>query len=286
MSTESDQTPEKSEAEQAFDAYAEMVMAPAGDQPPPEPPPAAADAPQAPDSQPAQPDAQQPDLAAQLAAERAEKERLQHQLASDRGRLLALQREKDEQRKAAEAAPAEQDDDEDELARLAEEYPEIAAPLQRTIQKIEQRLGRVLTSQERAETAEAERLDLQNTAEVERSEPGGIAFIRQNAEAFAAWVKSPDITVGLREKAERNASRLVDPAEAKDVIAAFKRHMGATSAPTPTPTTDRRQRQLAGASTPRGGAPARVAADVEPTDPEKAFAYYAKIAEREMGLSG
>ncbi len=288
MSTEHETTPEKSEAEQAFDAFAEMLEAPAKAAEPPEPP--AAQEPDAGQQPPAQQDArQEPDLAAQLAAERAEKERLQHQLASDRGRLLAFQREREEAQraKAAEAAPADQGDanDEDELARLAEEYPEIAAPLQRTISKIEQRLGRVLTAQERVEAAEAERLEMQNAAAVERDDPGALAYVRSNADAFRAWVNSPDITVGMREKAERNARRIADPAEAKDVIAAFRRHMGVTT-PSATQTTDRRQRQLEGARTPRGGAPARVATDVAPTNPEQAFAYYAKIAEREMGLSG
>lgn len=208
------------------------------------------------------------------AAALVEKNKLEQRIRSDTGRLEALQR----RIAAAQAQPSrEEKSARDELAGLQDDYPEIAAPLSKVVEKIDGTLER-LTKAEKA-SLEADQAELKQIVEtqtqtLEEKHPDWFDVLSKNGPAFKAWVD--DQPLRIREAARRNDQAIYDAQAAIEVVQGFKTHLGLISdAGRPQPQTppkldDRRQRQIEGTSSPqRSGSRPTVSGIPAEGDPEQ-----------------
>lgn len=197
-------------------------------------------------------------------------------IRSDLGRLEALQR------KIAAAAQSKSDSDasnaRDEIAGIKDDYPEIAAPLTKALEKIDGTLDR-LTKAERA-SLEADQAELKQIVEVQtqtliEKHPDYVDVLKANGPAFRAWVD--DQPLRIRQAAARNANDIYDGQGAIEVVEGFKKHLGLIKAPEPAPQPqtppkldDRRKRQLDSSASPqRSGSRPTVSGIPEEGDPEE-----------------
>lgn len=190
-------------------------------------------------------------------ADAAEKEK---RLRSSYGRVSALQRKINAAQPSREASNAR-----DEIAGIRNDYPEIAEPLTKALDKIDGKLDHL----SKAETSdvEAARTELAGIVEQEASRlaarhPDYVAVLKANGPAFKAWVD--DQPLRIRQAAVRNAENIFDADGAIEVVEGFKKHLGLDKAPAPAPTPapapspasqptldDRRQRQIAASASPQ-----------------------------------
>lgn len=243
--------------------------------------PAASDQPKKEEPASAKPaEAETPDQRAAAAA-LAEKNKLEQRIRSDTGRLEALQR----RIAAAQAQPSrEEKSARDEIAGLKDDYPEIAAPLEKVAERLDGTLER-LTKAEKA-SLEADQAELKQIVEVQtqtliEKHPDYVDVLKANGPAFKAWVD--DQPLRIRQAAARNANDIYDGQGAIEVVEGFKKHLGLIKAPEPAPQPqtppkldDRRKRQLDSSASPqRSGSRPTVSGIPEEGDPEeiwKAFA--------------
>jgi hypothetical protein len=197
-----------------------------------------------------------PELHEQYQTAIREREDLTHRFKSEQGRSAALARKLAEAEKAKaapeppKAKPADKTDDEAELARIRQEYPEVTEPLIRVIEQIRAET-KGLTERHQQQI---ERFYVREARNMEQQHPGFEAFIAQNVDTYLAWLQQqPD---PLRKAAENNANRIEDAQEAALVVSEFKKFLAGQKAPqpqtskdTPPSQPDRRTRQLAGAQT-------------------------------------
>ena len=217
----------------------------------------AGNAPAEPSQQPDDPWAAAPEvLRNDYQSIKAEKERLEHRLRSEEGRIRAAQARLQELSKTS-AAPQKDDGPEDiskALEGLKSDYPEIAEPISKVVAAINGRveeLDRAEQSRRMAAQNELQHMVEVQTAELERAHPDWFDTLKNNGSAFATWVE--DQPKRIRDAAYRNAQQIVDASEAASVVAAFKDHLGiGAKAPEHQhqPENDRRKRQLAASATP------------------------------------
>jgi hypothetical protein len=245
-----------------------------------------------------------PELKSAFEAMQAEKAKLEQRIRSDDGRVAAYQRklrelqqgargpDRDAGRAAVDARAA--------IEELAEQYPEIAQPLQKALDAVDSKL-QTLDEREKSRTqAEIDEIEAHvaaETAKLEGEHPDWYDVLAKNGKAFAEWIE--DQPRRIREAARRNDEQIISASQAAEVVEAFKKHLGharqddpqpkptpapaadpaATPAqPTPTPNpelNDRRRRQLAGSSSPpkSSGRPT-VAGIPEDGDPEAIWAAF------------
>jgi hypothetical protein len=190
---------------------------------------------------------------------RAEYEKLQTQFRRETQRTSALQRKINELTTAPapqSAAPATQSGEGQEvsdadLAKLEEEYPEIAKPLLRKIAQLEGAAKSLTQAEYDRQQAYLAQQESALAAEV----PDWQDLLARNGEAFLTWIE--DQPKALRDAAQANATMIVDAQAAAQVMGRFRDFLagGPQSRPdqgsTQPARPDRRQRQLAAAATPR-----------------------------------
>lgn len=253
------------------------------------------------------------DLWANASAEqKAELDRLKHQLASTTGRLSASDRQLAEFRTRTASDTARQDGgdrdnggraadkpasirDNPKVKTLLEDYADVAGPLVDIIEEQQKLIDRVTApvdaiTQDRNQAILAEQFAVVTTA---HPDVGKVVTDPR----YVDWLASQPRAV--RDAYERNQAQVVDGQEAAWVIGLFKREMGietATPSPTPTPTPTpspsgsaadvKRQRQLD--ANRDGGRSRGVAANLEADtdDLDAQFRHFSGKIERKRQAAG
>lgn len=246
-----------------------------------------------------------PKLRAAYEAAQFQISKLEHEGRSNRGRLTALQRQNDELKSGrAGAAPAkgaagqggdggEGTDallDGEDWKRFKSEYPEVAAPFETIVSKLQAtnvRLEKELSAigTDRRQTALTE----QETALTE-AHPDWQAVT--DTKEFVDWVFSQPRYI--QEAAERNGNGIVDAAEAADLIGRYKATTQASGATTeqsdpahagkdtetPGPS-GRRRRQLESASSAQSRGPGAAVGIPADGDPEQIWKQFDQMEARQ-----
>jgi hypothetical protein len=204
---------------------------------------------------------------------KAEKERLEHRINSDDGRVAAsMRRIRELQEQIKSVQKTEVADPAEKLKAFADDYPEVAGPLQEAMELLRGEVGELKAAQVgRAQAAQEELQEIFTAGEtaVEEAHPGWDKYLTENSGKFAQWVD--DQPRFIREAVIRNAEAIVDPRAAIEILNAFKHHMSsqpepepqpqetpetpetppvAQAAPQRPPASSRRQQQLAASSSP------------------------------------
>lgn len=205
---------------------------------------------------------QHEDPAEKIARLEAELERQNELHRRKDGHASQLQRRLTALEQKLKSAPAISDraDEDDPLKGIADDYPELAAPLRQSLQKVSSRVD-AMTQAEMARYAETQQeyqatqqeyaqYVAEQTAEVNEKLPDWQKIVGENPRAFERWVE--DQPKSIREAAYRNADHIVDASAAIRVIGAFREHITGQTKPDPKTSTrdDRRERQLAGMASP------------------------------------
>lgn len=179
---------------------------------------------------------------------RAERQRIEHQISSDRGRISALQRQIAELK--GETAPGTGPAIprfKDRLKAVEDEYPEVAGPIIQALDEFSETIRPVVEASQQATANEQERL-------LASHHPDYVEVLTANGDAFQAWLAEQPRYV--REGFARNEAAIVDAQEAADIVGRFKSHLGDTGRrsepPTPgnpNPLAGRRALQLESART-------------------------------------
>lgn len=230
------------------------------------------------------------DPQAAFAALQRENEALKHRLASDDGRVAALNRELNLLRKQQNGGNGENPEalkslkdliETDDLKQWREEFPEVAEPVLRLLQTQQSMLDNLMGKVGKIDEAAAEGELDQQFAIYERAHPDWRDYTSPTSKygtAFSGWLANqPRYVI---EAVERNANAIVDANEAADVLARFKREAGLSDPPAADPKPDaRRQRQLAAATDVRTKTPP-TSSDV-PDDFDTAFEAAARKLEKQ-----
>lgn len=198
-----------------------------------------------------------PKLKEAFEAERARAAKAENTVKSNNGRLSQAQRELAElrarsyapvqpQAKTGEEAPKEQADD-PELAKVEEEYPEIAKPLIKVITDLRSEVESLKSEGAKRTEIEAKQAELAQQEAIAREEqalaeahPDWDDIVK--SQEFADWAVSQPRMV--HEALRRNANGIVDGNEASKVLSDFKRDTVSEKAPDPL--AQKRERQLDG----------------------------------------
>lgn len=201
-----------------------------------------------------------------------ERDRFEHTIRSNHGRVSALQKQVTALRATLEKITTPADADPQAAVKavsaLADDYPEIAGPLKDALGTLQAQIDTVKTSEDRRQKASATDLAAHvevETAALEAEHPGYEQFIGDNEAVFIAWLNTQDDAT--RATFAKNQEYIVDAASASKVIRGFKAHLAQQKAPVkdPAPETgdekdppvketpaldSRRKRQLKGSATP------------------------------------
>ena len=194
-----------------------------------------------------------PEQKAAYEAATAERAKNYERFRSSAARASALQKKLNA---AAQEGRRDERPAREELAGISQDYPEIAQPLEKALERIDGRLEHLAKArQSEIETDQAELVGIveAETKTLAAKHPDYVTVLQQNGPAFQAWVE--DQPARLREAAYRNGQMIVNADEAAQVIDGFKRFItgGAPrAAPEPPQSLDsKRQRQLASMSSPQ-----------------------------------
>lgn len=240
-------------------------------------------------------------------AARARIAELEHQRRSDQGRLWVLQRRLTEYQQQQAASPeaahktqgrqtggidgtgaVPQDhapSGDDPLTALMDDYPEVGRPVAQLLSSLRQQNAALSGRLAELDAREADDLLARNEAALAGTHPDWQDAVTQPS--FMGWLAAQPAYV--QQAAQRNGERIVDPAEAADIIARFKAAHAqippAFSTPTPpgmapapaggVPATlaARRSRQLDAGASVRSRATGGTGGP--PEDFDAAFTYYA-----------
>lgn len=208
---------------------------------------------------------------------RAQNERLEHALKSEKGRTAAGQRKLADLQRQISAAEAKGTRSKDEEARLSErrkkledaqdEYGDVIGPLVETVTELEARIGE-LTARE-ANDLSAKRQELADTIEAERSaladeHPDWLETVVKHRKTFDDW--ADDQPRRIRDIVEANRAEIFDGKATAYVVGLFKQYLleadgldpETAGGSDPDPSTNRlqarRERQLSGARSVRASA--------------------------------
>lgn len=202
-----------------------------------------------------------PKLKAAFDAEQARASRFEGIARSQDGRLSAAARELNQLRRAATTAQEkpgtatpegkEAEDDEERMAQLREEFPELAPPILDRIMKLERV---VKTLEGHATAVDTER----NAAFFDHQErlldqAHSDWRDRVSGSAFVDWAKNKPRHI--REAIIRNASNIVDAEEVSDILARYKSETEKPETPEAKALREKRERQLEGGRAPRTRTP-------------------------------
>jgi len=219
-------------------------------------------------------------LRAEYEALQAEKAKLEQQARSANGRLAARTRKINELKAQAAKSASQAAIDTSQLRSLETDYPEIAQPLNSTVNAINSRLESIEADKEsrrKAAETELQTLIQEESSRLEEAIPDWLDFLKANGSAYRQWIE--DQPKHIRDANERNANEITDADAAIEVITAFKQFLEPpaqpqTQNPTPNPN-DRRKRQLAGSSSPSSSPRGAVVSGIpEDGDPEALWAMF------------
>lgn len=233
------------------------------------------------DSDPPDPWAEAPEPLRAARDQMQEKlDKLEHRIRSDEGRMAAFQRQINELR----SKPVEKADEppapDETLKTLMEDYPEIAGPIAKLMERqgtelaeIKNRLGDVGSSVERVT---ANRYVAQERALTEAHSDWREVLSGDNEPVYLAWLARQPTEI--REAADMNAANIEDAAAAAKVVGGFKQFLANLDSPSGQPdsknkASDRRARQLEGATMIKsGGSQTTVRGVPEEGNPEDLWA--------------
>lgn len=178
--------------------------------------------------------------------------RLEQSEKSQRGRYIAAQRQLDAIKSNRPQEPAGQKDDDDPtkgLEALAEDYPEIAAPIRKVVDHLGKQLEAVNGYVQQTEDGRI----AQEQAHVLEEHPDFTDVLKEHGTLLDQWVE--DQPRAIRDAYDVNANSIVDGAAARLVMTEFKKHLANQGLFTPPKgganhTAALRERQRAGADTP------------------------------------
>lgn len=220
---------------------------------------------------------------------RAQVDRLQHALNSEKGRTAASRREAEELRRQIAETQKRIGDQGDEdprkerpnLDAVSEEYGDIVGPLIDEVKALRQNVDD-LSSRDKGRLKDLEgRLD--RIAEEEEGvflteHPDGFDYLREHGKDFREWVE--DQPKRIRDIWQTNFEQIIDGTGAAYLLSSFKQSRLDASEPPEkqqqAETSRRRQRQLDGARSTRSGTRQALTADAPPEtdDPEAIWNYF------------
>jgi len=224
-----------------------------------------------------------------LDALREQNDRLEKQFRSEQNRSIGQQRRADRlQKKVQEleaklaASQAVDDGDDEEMQRLQEEYPDVAGPILKRMERLQNdkpdydaQLAEV--NEELKDIEEAE------IATFTTEHPEGFSYIRENIEEFRAWVQ--DQPKETRDLYEKNRTHMVDGTGAALLLTRFKNARSEQQQTdgvdeqreTTGKLTAKRNKQLSGATSQKASARTTKIVQDDPSsseDPEKEWEYW------------
>lgn len=230
---------------------------------------------------------------ARLEALQERNNKLEERIRTEVGRVAKTQRRISELTKIiqSEGKPEDGTPDRKRLEELKQDYPEMyeaVAPIDQALQK--------MTEKERARVEDAKRelseLYESNSRQVDEYHPDRHELLKNHGDLFQHWVTHPQQAVAIREAAFANADKITDPQAAAWVIEQFKGWMGqrqqaSQQPPATNPTqqsqpSDRRKRQMAGATAPRASNRTPTVSGIpEEGDPEQMWKAFAEMERRQ-----
>lgn len=210
------------------------------------------------------------DKDAEIERLKRENEEARHKLNSSRGRISALTRKLnsyDAARRNVDAATADTPD----ANRIKEEFPEIAALTERQREATKA----AISIEEQAAREELQGILDAQAAEFLQVQPDGLDVLNRHADKVQNYLTRDDAPVWVLRAWQENEKLITNAASAARLVEDFKRFVGESQPETPAPSTqpqlsDKRKRQLDGASGPSGTVSRPVASGIpkEGTDQE------------------
>jgi len=219
-------------------------------------------------------------------AARAELDRLKHETQTNKGRLSAQDRELARLRDALAAAPAPEAGDEDEddldegLASVEDDYPEITGPIIKGMSRLQDQVDAMAAVQ----AGHSGEREAAQESVLSAAHPDWRNVFQEHGDAFNAWID--DQPRADRDAYAANRDAFTDVAAFVPVMARFKQHIGAESSAEPSAdggqkTDRRRERQLQAAADPNTrGRPVTSAAPGDDASEEALFNYWVDQAAR------
>lgn len=283
--TDENQTPDDTEADALWEEFDEAEATPAADE-------AAEEV-----------DEAEPEIEPEQAEEEPEKDpwaqapeelRTQYQQAqeliakleqsdrSNRGRVSALQKQINElatqRQQAAESGDkAAMQDSDDDFEALMEDYPEIAKPIQKMLDRMKSEQTR-LEKELSAIGADKRQAALEEQATLLAEEHPDWVDVGSDP-GFAQWLN--DQPRHIQEAAYRNGNEIVDYREAADVVSRYKSFKGIEQTKPKHSLDDRRQRQLKTATSAKGRGPGAKSGISEDGDPEAIWKQFDDLERRQ-----
>lgn len=202
---------------------------------------------------------------------------------SNRGRLSALQRQindlTSQRQQAAESGDkAAMQDSDDEFKTLMEDYPEIAKPIQKMLDKMQSEQTR-LQKELGAIGSERRQQALEEQATLLAEEHPDWVDVGSDP-GFMQWLN--DQPRHIQEAAARNGNEIVDYREASDVVSRYKQFKGIGEQTTPKNSlADKRQRQLKTATSAKARGPGAKSGIPEEGDPEQIWKQFDELERRQ-----
>lgn len=232
---------------------------------------------------------------------KAQIERLQHSLDSEKGRTQASRKEierlKNEVSAAQKSAQRTPEDEarlkasKERLDAAKEEYGDVIGPLVDTVEDLNKRFDSLSQLEQRDLAAKTDRLTAlkREQEEVfEKEHPDGYTLIQREQAAFASWVD--DQPADLRQIYARNKAEIVDGSEAAYLVGLFKQSLqDAPSDPAQQNNNrlnTRRARQLDGARAQRSNGQRVTAVPPKDSDNEAGHWDYFARKDRERAKRG
>lgn len=228
-----------------------------------------------------------PEAKAAYDAAIARSKALEHDVSSNRGRVSALTRQLDEIRKGGGNQPASAValKDDPDFKAFEKEYPEVAGPVAKLLDKMVSPLAGQLAgiSEERRSQYLAEQHN------VVISQHGDYDSVTKSQDFYRWYEQAPPY---IKAGVERNAQFIIDGSEVAHIVKMFKAEtgFGQTQNP-PNPGTqkpaaqaDKRKMQLESSAAPAARGQAKVSQDV-PDDPEEAWKYYERMDQQKAAAN-
>lgn len=218
-----------------------------------------------------------------------EKKQLEHETRSHEGRVAARQNRIAELSKQLEALKTPVDQKDDPLSQIANDFPELHAPLSKAIESVATRAEQVEAAQRgriQAELYQQQALYKEEvgaqTEALKRDHPDYLEVVSNNAEKWLTWVE--DQPKAIRDAVARNSEDITDAAAAAKVISAFKAFLNPPeTAPQTSPQSDKRQRQIGSAASPGTSSRQPVVAGIpEEGDPQAIWDAFEKEEARKQ----
>jgi hypothetical protein len=157
----------------------------------------------------------------------------EHARRSIEGRIASYTRRLQERNAAAKAAaPAPTEEAADTFAELAAEFPEIATPIIKDRQVINEKLSKFEAIEKSRQEAADQQMDAElmaNERMLEEKHPGWDKYLHEHGPAFGAWIV--DQPFAIRQAFVTNQEAIIDPYAAIETLNAFKTFVAQNTQP-------------------------------------------------------